>query len=81
MTLAARLQHIARVMKFQSVHRRGYVIHKSRAGVPYVVPFSRCRQYIQPGKPTADGRVYVQSKRGNLVFSHRVDIDGNRLAA
>jgi hypothetical protein len=28
-----------------------------------------------------DGRVYVKGKRGNLVFSHKVDRDGNRLAA
>lgn len=78
---AIRLRRLALAMAQRALHRKGYVTHKSGAGVEYIFPFSRCRRSIQNGQPMNDGRVYVKGKRGNLVFSHKVDRDGNRLAA
>lgn len=81
MTPAARLRAVALAMAQNALHRKGHVIHKSRAGVTYVVPFSRCARFVRPDQPMNDGRVYAQGKNGNLVFSHRVGTDGNSLAA
>ena len=67
----------------RALFARGYFVRKSRAGVKYIVPFSRAPRLIQPGKPTSDGRVYVRmepsarGKRGNLV---RVETEGSQLA-
>jgi hypothetical protein len=71
--------HLKMAILQRALQRRGFYIRQSRAGVKYIIPFSRYASIVRPGKPTSDGRVYRQTARGYFVRDG-VD-DGAGLAA